>query len=40
MKFKLNIHSISENDSIKSALFKINKSGIRGVIVLNKKKKN
>lgn len=39
MKFIKNIHSVLETDNIRTSLIKINKSGIRGVIVLNKKNK-
>ena len=38
MKYIKNLHSVLNTDTIKSALVKINRSGIRGVIVINKKK--
>ena len=39
MKFNLHLHSVFEETSIKIALDKINKSGLRGVVVLDKKLK-
>ena len=39
MKFNLNLHSVFEETSLKIALSKINKSGLRGVVVLDKKLK-
>ena len=36
MKINFRIHTVLESSSIRSALVKINKSGIRGVIVTNK----
>ncbi len=39
MKFVKKLHSVLETDSVRTALIKINKSGIRGVIVINKKNK-
>ena len=37
MKINFRIHTVLEGSSIRAALVKINKSGIRGVIVTNKK---
>jgi dTDP-glucose pyrophosphorylase len=39
MKFNLYLHSVFEESSIKIALGKINKSGLRGIVVLDKKLK-
>ena len=36
MKFNLNLHSVFEDSSIEIALRKINKTGMRGVLVLDK----
>tara|TARA_A100001015_G_scaffold312677_1_gene418334 strand:- start:519 stop:1571 length:1053 start_codon:yes stop_codon:yes gene_type:complete len=39
MKINFKIHTVLESSSIRSALVKINKSGIRGVIVTDKKRR-